>query len=268
MVKTISILIVDDNIEFCNVLNEYLNQCADLSVKGIAMDGIEAIHMIKEQAPDVVILDLIMPQLDGIGVLERISEMQLLHKPMIIVLSAIGNDTFIQKALELGAEYYILKPFDINILLSRIRQLYSEKNDLKRENISVIRNGAEDVSGKENKSMEQIIACLISNMGIAPNIAGYRYLREAIILAVENPMVLKSVNRHIYQNIANKHNTTARNVDRAIRCAVSSVLKKNPNIEMGKWNELINLSGKGKSINIQMITLLTDKALIVMKPSE
>lgn len=259
----ISILIVDDNVEFCNVLNEYLNQCGGMIVKGIARDGIEAINMIKELAPGIVILDLIMPNLDGIGVLERISEIQLKRRPIFIVLTAIGQNIFVQKAIELGAEYYILKPFDVNILVSRIRQIYSEKVAIQRKNMDM--NGAAEVLETERNNLEQVITGLIKNMGITPNITGFRYLREAVILSVGNPSVLNSVKKYIYSSIANKHNTKERNVDRAIRGAIKSASEKVYNNEVGNRNVIIDHSRKNKPTNVQVITILANKARLEME---
>lgn len=258
----ISVLIVDDNAEFCNILNEYLNQCGGIIVNGIAKDGIEAIDKIKELTPEVVILDLIMPNLDGIGVLERISMLQLKHKPIFIVLSAIGQDIIIQKAMEFGADYYIMKPFDINMLVSRIRQHYNERVIEQRRHMTMSGNGAAEAPEAERGSLEQVVTDLIKNMGITPNIAGYRYLREVVILSVENSSSSNSITKFIYPSIANKHNITARNVDRSIRCAVESAFKKTQKANMNISN---SFGSKNKPTNVQVIAMLVNKAMMEMK---
>lgn len=256
MDEVISILIVDDNVEFCNVLYDYLSQCDGIIVAGIAKDGIEAIEMIKELEPEIVTLDLIMPKLDGIGVLERVSMMELKQRPIFIVLSAVGKDLFIQKAIGLGAEYYILKPFDIVMLVSRIRQLYSEK--VKNAVIPV--NGAADILQTERCSLEQFITGLIISMGIHPNTAGYRYLREAVIISMENKPSHSLLTKQIYGSIAANHNTTARNVNRAIRGAIDRAYKKVRNNEGYNKKTVIDFNCKTKPTNAQMITLLANKA--------
>jgi len=124
MKEKISILIADDNMEFVELLKEYMEQYEDLDVVGTAKDGLQAIEMIKSLKPDVVVLDIIMPNIDGIGVLEKLETHKMERKPIFIMLSAIGQDMFIQKAVSLGAEYYIIKPFDVEVLVTRIRQLY------------------------------------------------------------------------------------------------------------------------------------------------
>lgn len=124
----ISVLIADDNYEFAGLLKEYMEQFEDIEVIGIAKDGLQALEMIVSLKPDVVVLDIIMPNLDGLGVLEKLSSMQVEFKPMFIMLTAIGQDVFVQRAVDLGAEYYIIKPFDAEVLVkesdSCIRKVY------------------------------------------------------------------------------------------------------------------------------------------------
>ena len=119
----LSILVADDNIDFAKNLTNYIEREEEMEVIGIAKDGVEAIEMIKNANPDIAIIDVIMPHLDGLGVLERINELDLDKKPLCIVLSAVGQDKITARALELGAEYYVVKPFDINLLMKRIREL-------------------------------------------------------------------------------------------------------------------------------------------------
>lgn len=123
MKDKLSILVADDNVDFAKNLTGYIEKEEEMEVIGIAKDGIEAVDMIKNAKPDIAIIDVIMPQLDGLGVLERINELNLDKKPLCIVLSAVGQDKITARALELGAQYYVVKPFDINLLLKRIKDL-------------------------------------------------------------------------------------------------------------------------------------------------
>ncbi|MGE5677153.1 MAG: response regulator, partial [Pseudomonadota bacterium] len=133
--QKIKILIGDDNKDFCIILNEYLNTQADFEVVGIAKDGLEVVDLIETTFPDVVILDIIMPHLDGLGVLERLNTMHLEKRPKVIVLSAVGQDKITQKALTLGAEYYVVKPFDMEIFAKRIRECFGMvNNETERKN--------------------------------------------------------------------------------------------------------------------------------------
>ena len=127
--QKINIIIVEDNKEFRNLLNEYILFQEDIVVIGIAEDGEEALKLIKDKKPDLVVLDMIMPNLDGLGVLERLNTMNLDIMPRIIVLSAVGHDKIAQRAMSLGADYYIVKPFDLEVLAERIRQLVNDGID-------------------------------------------------------------------------------------------------------------------------------------------
>jgi len=131
----LNVIIADDNKEFCNILNEYLSNQKDIVVTGIANNGIEALKLIEEKKPDLVVLDIIMPILDGLGVLERLNTMDLYPKPCIIVLSAVGQNRITQRAISLGAAYYVVKPFDMDVLVKRIRQILNnitESDDVKK----------------------------------------------------------------------------------------------------------------------------------------
>lgn len=226
----ISILIIDDNINFCNALKKCLEKTEGFSVKGIAKDGLDGISKIKTLRPDVIILDIIMPNLDGIGVLERMSMMQFLKKPIVIVLSCVNKDAVIQRAMELGAEYYILKPLNFDMLALRIRQLHDERESAAdRTNTAEIDFNARLIE-KNNEifesNAETVITNLIKEMGVTPNVAGYRYLRETIIYMVENGCNGKLYLRGAYKEIADKHNITQENVERSIKCAIDSAYRK------------------------------------------
>jgi two-component system, response regulator, stage 0 sporulation protein A len=262
----ISVLIADDNIEFGNILREYLDNCGGLIVKGIARDGLETIGMLKEHTPDVVILDLIMPNLDGIGVLERVRSLQLKIKPIIIVLSAVGQDGFIQKAVQLGAEYYMVKPFDAEMLVKRINQLYGERYAKHKINMNIeamAEAGSIHPSKYAENRLEIIVTDQIRNMGILPNNAGFHYLREAVVLAIEDPKVLASVTRNIYPVIAGRHNITESQVNRAIRRAIKSSMDKIRKMEDKKISSDFNLHKKDTT-NARIISSLANKAKLLI----
>ena len=122
----ISVVIADDNKEFCSILNDYLLNQRDIIVTGIAKDGREALTLIQEKQPDLVILDIIMPHLDGLGVLEKLNSMNLNKFPRVVVLSAVGQDKITQRAITLGADYYVVKPFDMDIFTKRIRDMFND----------------------------------------------------------------------------------------------------------------------------------------------
>jgi len=175
--KKIQILIVDDNKDFCDILNEYLEKQDDIEIVGIANNGREAVELIPQKLPDLVILDIIMPHLDGLGVLEKINGMNLSKFPKVIILSAVGQDKITQRAINLGADYYVIKPFDFEIFIERIRQMTNESNpksnmsDAKRQNIQNIQNRSSLVTN--NRSLEAEITNIIHEIGVPAHIKGY-----------------------------------------------------------------------------------------------
>lgn len=266
MDNLISVLIADDNADLSKVLGEYLGGCDDLIVRGIASDGLEAVNMIREHLPDVVILDLIMPNLDGIGVLEKINDLKLEFRPVFIVLSAIGQDRIIQKAVQLGADYYMVKPFDIDMLLKWIRQLAGERYAVREISSDRGQAGNLILQRHSGKSLEKVVTDLIRDLRILPNAAGFQYLREAVILSVENPALLVSAAKYLYPAIAERHNTTGDKVGRAIRCVIENSTKAS-----GKSGEdgIAIAPGFGKKApsTTEIVAILAEKARLHIEKS-
>lgn len=266
MKEKISVLIADDNLEFVDLLKEYMDQYDDLSVVGIAKDGMQALDMIKSIKPDVVVLDIIMPNIDGIGVLEKLEANKMERKPIFIMLSAIGQDVFIQKAVSLGADYYIIKPFDVEVLVTRIRQLYEEKYLSAFSNRTVNKNTefANADALDRTYDIEVEVTNLMHDVGIPPHMAGYQYLREAIVLTVKNSKLYSSITKSLYPAVAEKFNTTSQKVERAIRNAIESAWSR------GNLDTIDSLFGytinytKGKPTNSECIAMMADKIRISM----
>lgn len=262
----ITVLIADDNADFAELLKDYMNQHDDIDVIDIAKDGLEAIDKIVSLKPEVVILDVIMPNLDGLAVLERLSTMELERKPIYIMLSAIGQDVFIQKAVSLGAEYYIIKPFDIEVLVTRVRQLYEEKYMTAFSYRPVVRNSQLICANKNDRSfnVEVEVTNLMHEVGIPPHMAGYQYLREAIINVVENPKSFGAITKTLYPAVAKKFNITPQKVERGIRNAIESAwARSNPDTMDSLFGYTISYN-KGKPTNSETIAMMADKIRIAM----
>lgn len=214
--KKTGILLADDNKDFVNILNEYLSSVDDFYIAGVANNGVDALNMIKDKKPDVVILDIVMPKLDGLGVLQRVSPMS--KKPQFIVLSAIGQDKTVQLALSLGADFFIEKPFDIEDLVLRIRQLQSFKRCSTIKNIKL--------TPEKEENSEQRINELLEMLGVPEHLKGYHYLKSAIQLVLEDLTAMNSVYKKVYANIADSSGTTPSRVERAIRNAIEITWNK------------------------------------------
>ncbi|TYO95611.1 sporulation transcription factor Spo0A [Desulfallas thermosapovorans] len=253
MRKVIKIIIADDNREFCELLKEFLQEQEDLNLVGIAQNGLEALDLIQEEEPDILVLDLIMPHLDGIGVLEKLNEFQ--HRPRVIMLTAFGQESITQRAVELGADYYILKPFDFSVLATRIKQLAG--------GFKV----AQYISVAKPKNLDVAVTNIIHEMGVPAHIKGYHYLRDAILQVIEDVNLLGAVTKELYPMIAHKYQTTPSRVERAIRHAIELAWDRG-NIEMMTkfFGYTINLQ-RGKPTNSEFIAMVADKLRIEAKVS-
>ncbi|MGN0134105.1 MAG: sporulation transcription factor Spo0A, partial [Anaerotignum sp.] len=176
--NTIKVLLADDNKDFCDIIVDHLNKQEDITVVAVAMDGIDAMNKIRDTHPDVAIIDGIMPRLDGLGVLERLQKVDEADRPVTIILSALSQDKVVQKALDLGAGYYMVKPFDMDALTQRIRQLMQEQKPLLKTGTAVpaANSAAYDLATK--------VTNIIHEIGVPAHIRGYHYMREAIIMSV------------------------------------------------------------------------------------
>lgn len=265
----ISVVIADDNREFCNILNDYLLSQKDMMVVGIAKDGVEALELIEEKQPDLVILDIIMPRLDGLGVLEKLASINLDIVPQVIVLSAVGQDKITQRAITLGATYYVVKPFDMDVLTKRIRQMFRNSDECEnviRQNIETTINNENRYSSNEEKvntprafDLEAEITNIIHEVGVPAHIKGYMYLRDAITMVANNMSLLSGVTKELYPSIARKYNTTASRVERAIRHAIEVAWSRGQVDAVNKiFGGTIN-NGKGKPTNSEFIAMVADK---------
>lgn len=268
----ISVLIADDNKEFCSILNDYLLNQRDIVVTGIAKDGREALDLIVERKPDLVILDIIMPHLDGLGVLERLNTMDLEKMPRIIILSAVGQDKITQQAITLGADYYTVKPFDMEVFTKRIREMFSstptESTSVRSSyQTSSIISTPIDNRAKVPMDLETEITNIIHEVGVPAHIKGYMYLREAITMVVNDMELLSAVTKELYPSIAKKYNTTASRVERAIRHAIEVAWGRG---QVDAINRLFGYTvhgDKGKPTNSEFIAIIADKLRLKNKVS-
>ena len=272
----ISVLIADDNKEFCSILNDYLLNQKDIVVTGIAKDGREALELIVERKPDLVILDIIMPHLDGLGVLEKLNTMDLEKTPRIIILSAVGQDKITQQAITLGADYYTVKPFDMEVFTKRIREMFNSAPTIQESSAQSNRVSYPTTSSyiltSEQKSktpidLETEITNIIHEIGVPAHIKGYMYLREAITMVVNDMELLSAVTKELYPSIAKKYNTTASRVERAIRHAIEVAWGRGQIEAINKLFGYTVHNDKGKPTNSEFIAIIADKLRLKNKAS-
>lgn len=262
----IKVCVADDNRELVGLLNEYINGQEDMEVLGVAYNGQDCLSLFKEKEPDVLVLDIIMPHLDGLAVLERLRATQLNKQPNVIMLTAFGQEDVTKKAVELGASYFILKPFDMENLVGHIRQVSGNGQPVTHRSSSqgsFIRSQPEP----KKKNLDASITSIIHEIGVPAHIKGYMYLREAISMVYNDIELLGSITKVLYPDIAKKFNTTASRVERAIRHAIEVAWSR------GNIDSISSLFGytvsmsKAKPTNSEFIAMVADKLRLEHKAS-
>ena len=251
------IAIADDNQNILEALKNVIDEEEDMTVVGIADNGADTVKIIHESNPDVVLLDLIMPGIDGITVMEKVREDKSINsKPDFIVISAVGRDSVTEDAFNMGAAYYIMKPFDNEVLVNRIRYIRNQHN---KTNVKSIPKEPVSIT---DRNLETDITNIIHDIGIPAHIKGYQYLRDSITLSVKNAEVINSVTKVLYPTIARKYETTSSRVERAIRHAIEVAWNRgNTDTLNDLFGYTINC-GKGKPTNSEFIALISDKIRI------
>lgn len=250
-----SVAIADDNERMVEILNNIVKKDNEIRIVGKANNGEDVYQMIKEKEPDVVLLDLIMPKLDGLSVMERINQDQTIKKhPKFIVISAIGQEGITEDAFNLGAHYYIMKPFDNEMVLNRVKSIKNSIADGKSNHFSGVGNDKRMIENLENQ-----VTDMIHEVGVPAHIKGYQYLRDAIMMVIEEPDMLNSITKILYPTIAKRNQTTPSRVERAIRHAIEVAWSRG---NMDIINSLFSYTvstGKGKPTNSEFIALIADK---------
>ncbi|MDZ5471067.1 sporulation transcription factor Spo0A (plasmid) [Bacillus sp. 31A1R] len=264
--KKIKVCVVDDNRELVGLLEDYLSSQEDMEVVGVAHNGQECMDVLEETDPDVLVLDIIMPHLDGLAVLEKIRATKK-NPPNVIMLTAFGQEDVTTKAVELGASYFILKPFDLENLANHIRQVSGKTSALIRKTSPVTTSAYRSQVESKPKNLDASITSIIHEIGVPAHIKGYLYLREAISMVYNDIELLGSITKVLYPDIAKKYNTTASRVERAIRHAIEVAWSR------GNIDSISSLFGytvsmsKAKPTNSEFIAMVADKLRLEHKAS-
>ncbi|MCD7763200.1 MAG: sporulation transcription factor Spo0A [Lachnospiraceae bacterium] len=262
----LNVAIADDNDRMVQMLDHIVSSDEELEVVGKAGNGEDLIEIIRDKKPDVVLLDIIMPKLDGLAVMERVNRETTGKKPAFIVVSAVSQEKTTEDAFDLGAEYYILKPFDNDTLVNRIKRVRTRTEHMAAQ----IRKLTPSENRKEymERNLESDVTGIIHEVGVPAHIKGYQYLRDAIMMSVTDAEMLNSITKVLYPTIAKRHQTTPSRVERAIRHAIEVAWSR------GKVDTIEELfgytvnNGKGKPTNSEFIALITDKIRLDYKKSK
>ena len=262
--ERLKVAIADDNERMLRLLGNIIESDEELDVIGTAKDGEEAYHVIKTKEPDVVLLDIVMPKLDGLGVLDRVNNDASIRKhPTFIMISAIGQEKITEDAFKRGADYYTMKPFDNDMVLSRIKHVRGKGAAGECEIRKI--NAYEKEEDLSERNLETDVTEIIHEIGVPAHIKGYQYLRDAIIMSVNDMDMLNSITKILYPTIAKKYQTTASRVERAIRHAIEVAWSRG---KMDTIDEMFGYTihnGKGKPTNSEFIALITDRIRLEYK---
>lgn len=256
--------IADDNEKMLNMLGELVEEEEGLQLVGKSRNGEEAYQMVKSKEPDVLLLDLIMPKMDGLSLMGKLNEDKQLKKaPSVIVVTAVGQESITEEAFSKGARYYIMKPFENDMIIEKIKNAAGHK---KQRPAELHRQSAiEKIENRNVHNLERDVTEIIHEIGVPAHIKGYQYLRDAIMMSVEDTEILNSITKILYPTIAKKHKTTSSRVERAIRHAIEVAWSR------GKMDTIDALfgytinNGKGKPTNSEFVALISDKIRLEYK---
>lgn len=262
MEEKIRILIADDNALGAEITSDMLSTYG-FEIAGVASSGEKAIEAVQELEPDVLLLDMCMPRIDGIGVLKALQQMELEKRPIIIVYTCLGNEEVAETAMRYGASYYLYKENDYAILADRIRTFASgaAKGETKS---SAIELGGAAQQPAQAVSLERQVTEIIHDIGIPAHIKGYQYIREAIIMAVQDMKIIDAVTKLLYPAVARKFQTTPSRVERAIRHAVEVAWDRGNVDTLNSYFGYTIQGSKGKPTNSEFIAMIADKISIGM----
>jgi len=258
--EKLTVAIAEDNELMLGLLEDIVANDKELDVVGTARNGEDIYKIIKEDEPDVVLLDIVMPKLDGLGVLDKVNQDKTIKKmPVFIMVSAIGQDKVTEDAFNLGADYYIMKPFDEKMIISRIKRARRVELDKIQEITPSFSAKMEKKVEKTEEDLENDVTEIIHEVGVPAHIKGYQYLRDAIVMSVKDMDMLNSITKVLYPTIAKKYQTTPSRVERAIRHAIEVAWSRG---RMDTLDDMFGYTinrGKGKPTNSEFIALITDR---------
>ena len=257
MTNKIKVLIADDNKEFCAQCSALLRTYGYETVVA-PKDGFRVVELVEENQPNIVLLDVFMPRLDAIGVMKTIRESQISVQPLFMMMSTFDNPVLERELLNSGASYYFLKPFDTDVLVERIVQI----SGYKKADILDLPG-----AGKLQPDLEMMVTEIIHQIGVPAHIKGYHYLRESILLAVNNADIINSVTKQLYPTVAKKFCTTSSRVERAIRHAIEVAWDRGDVDILNSYFGYTIHNGRGKPTNSEFIAMIADKLRLRLKIS-
>lgn len=249
MERNLKVLIGDNSMNFGVSCREMLNK-SKTEVMLTAKDGLKVIEGIKSFCPDVVVIESFMAELDAVGVMKELAKLE--NRPRIIVVSGYDNAFIEAEVMKNGASYYMLRPFEISDLCERIMSVGG---------VFAVFKGNE----QPEEDLETVVTEVILNVGIPAHIKGYHYIREAIIMCIEDSTAINYVTKLLYPTIARKFETTASRVERAIRHGIEIAWDRGDIDTLNSYFGYTINNGRGKPTNSEFIAMISDKLRLKLK---
>lgn len=264
MKNTIKLLMADSNTELLSQMKTFFDGKSDIELIGYATDGLEASEKIREYRPDVVLMDIVLPGMDGIGLLKKINTLPRVHRPVVIVMTGAKKEHVTNLCMELGADYFMIKPCDVQTIYDRIHLLCAPRLSPTSLHEAPHPQNPSLNDRPSDRAIEISVTNTIHSVGVPANIKGYQYLRDAIIMSIKDTELINAVTKQLYPKVATRHNTSPSRVERAIRHAIEVACIRGNEEELYKLFGYTVSNNKGKPTNSEFIAMIADKLRLEM----
>ena len=264
MKNQIKLLIADSNHELLSQMRSFFDSKSDIELLACTADGGEAADKIRQLHPDAVLMDIVLPRIDGIGLLKAIAAMPRIHRPVVIVTSGSKKEHVTNLCMQLGADYFMIKPCDCETIYERIRLLCMPRQSHNIITDAFASDKAHSNDRPSDRAIELSVTKTIHSVGVPANIKGYQYLRDAIIMSIKDTELINAVTKQLYPKVAVRHNTSPSRVERAIRHAIEVACIRGNEEELYKLFGYTVSNNKGKPTNSEFIAMIADKLRLEM----
>ena len=255
MENRIRAMIADGNEEYCEHLMQTLSKDCGFEVGGVTHDGQQAIELLKEQQPEVLILDMALPKMDGMSVLKAANTLE--RRPLTLVTSNFMTEYVADMTTSLGVQYFMMKPCEPVAVAERISEICSTESGFRKKPVIVAK--------RSEVNIEAMVTNIIHEIGVPAHIKGYQYLREAIMIAVDDMEVINAITKVLYPQVAKTFSTTPSRVERAIRHAIEVAWDRGDLETLQRFFGYTVSNSKGKPTNSEFIALIADKLQLQIK---
>ena len=255
MSEHIKVILADDNLDFCQLLQRQLKSYTTLEVAGVARDGVELLNMVREKRPDVLVLDAMLPQQDGLSVVRALREGDGSKLPSVFLLSSFSSDSVLAEAMALKVDHFTLKPCDLGDLAKRIAN-HKAGGPAFAPPVKTVPPEVE---------LEMRVTGIIHDIGVPAHIKGYQYLREAIIMTVKDMDIINAITKVLYPTVAKRYKTTSSRVERAIRHAIEVAWDRGDVEVLNSFFGYTVSNIKGKPTNSEFISMIADRIRLEQK---